>query len=356
MAVLPMLYTLGSVAPASVRKWFYKACNLGTTAGLLAARLGPKRAICAALLLGAVVSFTQALQLPYGLMILSRILEGISHLSIVVAGPILIASLAGETIRAFAMTLWASFFGVAYALLGLIAPPLLAFGGMQALFLGHGLWMALLALLLMALLPPDPPRETRPIGNLIARHLALYRSPRIAAPAMGFCFYTFLYVASLTLLPPEAPLSVRALMQTSMPLISILVSLTFGVWALSKVSAVRLVQVGYLAAIPGFLIATIFWGTPMGMLLGGLWLSAALGIAQGASFASIPELNHSDEDRAGAAGAVAQLGNVGTTLGTPLLAVVLGKAGPFAFGAIAVICCLGGILLHLWQGYRRRNS
>jgi nitrate/nitrite transporter NarK len=89
------------------------------------------------------------------------------------------------------------------------------------------------------------------------------------------------------------------------------------------------------------------------MVAGGFLLSAALGIVQGASFASIPELNASPEDRARAAGAVAQLGNLGTTTGTPVLAALLASVGPAGLTIAAVCLCAVGITVHAWQKIRR---
>ena len=242
---------------------------LGTTAGLLVARIGPKRAIVAAMALGAVVSMVEATLPAYPLLIAARVLEGVSHLTIVVVGPTMIAGLAPEVRRALAMTLWSSFFGVTYAILAVAAPPLVTWGGIPALFFSHAAWMALLGVVLAVALPRDPPRQPGRMGNIVAEHLAIYASPRLAAPAMGFCFYTFLYVAVLTLLPPETPLAERALMATGMPLVSIVVSLTLGVRLLGRMSAVRLVQWGYAAAIPGFVILGLCWGQGWGMVLGG---------------------------------------------------------------------------------------
>lgn len=326
----------------------------GTTAGLLVARIGPRRAIVSALAMGAVVSAVEALLPAYPFMIAARVLEGASHLAIVVVGPVMIAQLAPEPRRPLAMTLWSSFFGVTYAVLALLAPAFAGPGGAAHLFLAHAGWMAALALILARVLPADPAAPPRAAGNLLRQHLQIYASPRIAAPAMGFCFYTFLYVACLTLLPPAAPDSQRALMATAMPLTSIVVSLTLGVRLLGRMSAVRLVEWGYAAAIPGFAILALAWGQGVGMLLGGCWLAAALGIVQGASFASIPELNRRPEDRARAAGAVAQLGNLGTTTGTPVLAAVLAGAGPAALTGLAILLCGAGIALHLWQARRRQ--
>jgi DHA1 family inner membrane transport protein len=96
-----------------------------------------------------------------------------------------------------------------------------------------------------------------------------------------------------------------------------------------------------------------FWGQGAGMVAGGFLLSGALGIVQGASFASIPELNATPEDRARAAGAVAQLGNLGTTTGTPVLAALLAATGPPALAIAAIILCGVGIAVHRLQARRR---
>ncbi len=321
----------------------------GTTAGLLVARIGPRRAIVAALAAGAAMSAIQVLMPAYPLMLFSRIVEGASHLAIVVVGPTMIATLAPEKSRPLAMTLWSSFFGVTYAVLALVGPYATSTG----LFLGHAAYMAVLAVVLALTLPPDPKAAPAPMRNLLAQHATIYASPRLAAPAMGFCCYTFLYVAILTLLPPETPLTHRAMIAAGMPLASILVSLTLGVRLLRRMSAVRLVQAGYLAAIPGFVVLWALWGNGAGMILGGFWLAAALGIVQGASFASIPELNSTAVDRARAAGAVAQLGNLGTTTGTPVLAALLAATGPTGLTLAATLLCALGILLHAIQARRR---
>jgi predicted MFS family arabinose efflux permease len=324
----------------------------GTTAGLLVARIGPRRAIVAALAAGAAMSALQALLPGYPLMVLSRLIEGISHLAIVVVGPTMIATLAPEARRPLAMTLWSSFFGVTYAVLALIGP----LSTPEGLFLGHAAYMAALAMMLAVTLPPDPGGQALPMGNILRQHAEIYASPRLAAPAMGFCCYTFLYVAVLTLLPPETPATHRALIATGMPLVSIAVSLTLGVRLLGRMSAVRLVQWGYATAIPGFLILWAFWGQGAGMVAGGFLLSAALGIVQGASFASIPELNAGSDDRARAAGAVAQLGNLGTTTGTPVLAALLAASGPSALALAATVLCGAGIAVHALQEMRRARG
>lgn len=327
----------------------------GTTAGLLVARIGPRRAIVAALALGALVSAVQVLDLPYPVLIASRVLEGLSHLSIVVVGPTMIAGVTPARHQGLAMTLWSSFFGVTYAALALVAPAALA-GGLAGLYLPHAVWMAGLALVLRGLLPSDPPVPKASGGGVLAQHLAIYASPRIAAPALGFVNYTAIYVAVLTLLPPLMPAGEVALAAAGMPLVSILLSLTLGVWALRHVSAVRLVQAGFGFGALSVAAMAMLWGQGGWMLAAALAFAGAMGIVQGASFAAIPQLNLSPEDRARASGAVAQLGNVGTTTGTPVLAYVIAQMGPLGMVAFALPLCLLGIAVHAWLARRRLSA
>ncbi len=325
----------------------------GTTAGLMVARIGPRRAILAALALGSAMSALQCLPLSYAVLFLTRVVEGFSHLAIVVVGPTMIAGLAPPRHQGLAMTLWSSFFGVTYAVLAVIAPPLLAGGSVGILFAGHALWLAGIALLLSRLLPDDPKGAAHAMGGIVAEHLSIYASPRIAAPATGFVCYTALYVAMLTLLPPLMPGALRSVTAAGMPLVSILVSLTLGVWLLARLTAVQLVQAGFAAGAVAAVALWLVWGQGAWMLAASLALAGAMGIVQGASFASIPQLNASRDDRARASGAVAQLGNLGTTTGTPLLAWLIVQGGHSGLTAFALLLCCAGIAIHALQSRRR---
>lgn len=329
----------------------------GTTAGIFVQGLGYRRVLVAALALGAVLSLVQAPMLPLPLMLGLRVIEGLSHLAIVVAAPVLIAQVAPVARQGLAMTLWSSFFGVTYAVMALLGRPLAEAMGPGALLLAHGAYMAGFALLLARLLPADPPRGALNLSPraVLRQHGTIYASPRIAAPAMGFVCYTITYVAVLTLLPPFAGPGLQALLATAMPLTSIAVSLTLGVWLLGRMSAVRVVVLGFAVAVLAAAVLGVVWGQAAPMVAACLVIAAALGVVQGASFASIPQLNAAGADRAQAAGAVAQLGNLGTTTGTPLLsALILGFGSTGLAGFILGFSALG-IALHLWQGWRRQT-
>ena len=330
---------------------------LGTTGGLFAARLGYRRILVVGLAAGAVISALQALSLPLPLLIASRMLEGLSHLAIVIAGPVLIAQIAPLRQQGLAMTLWSTFFGLSFAFMAYAGRPLAEAQGLGALLLAHGGVMALLAALLWAVLPPDSPAPASRLSlpALVRQHGEIYASPAVSAPALGFFCYALIYLALLTLVPPMVG-GHEVLIATGMPLIGIAVSLTLGVWLLRLVGAVTLVQGGFALSALGGVLLWAGWGQPALMLAGGLMLATATGLVQGASFTAIPQLNPGAEDRARAAGAMAQLGNLGTTSGTPLLALMIAAQGVNGLALFVLLPSLAGIALHGWLMLRRRAT
>jgi MFS transporter, DHA1 family, inner membrane transport protein len=194
-----------------------------------------------------------------------------------------------------------------------------------------------------------------PLRGLLAQHLAIYRSPSVAAPGLGFFFYTVMFVAMLTLVPPLFGTPHQPLLAGLMPLTSIAVSLTLGVWLLRWISPVRLVQLGFACGMGAVMLLWGFWaqgGLPVALAL---VLAGALGLVQGASFASIPALNSEPAARVRAAGAVAQLGNLGTTTGTPILAMLIAGWGIDGLLGFAVPFCIGGLGVTQWLWLRRRG-
>jgi hypothetical protein len=271
----------------------------------------------------------------------------------VVVGPTAIAATAPPSRQGAALTLWSSFFAVTYAVLAWIGPGILADWGIAGLFRLHALWMLAWAVVLYILMRRDVrPPVLAGQGSLLAQHLEIYRSPFVAAPATGFVCYTITYVAVLTLMP--AMMGVwGGFVAVAMPLASIGVSLTFGVWLLGRVAAVRLVQGGFAVAVLAALGLWGFWGQGGVPVVAALVLAAALGIVQGASFASIPQLNPLAQDRARAAGAVAQLGNLGTVTGTPMLAFLMQGAGVSGLALFLIGFSGLGLLVTQLQARRR---
>jgi len=330
----------------------------GTSTGIAVARIGPRRMILTALVAGAALSLVESLMPPLPVMIALRVLEGMSHLAIVVAAPVLIAASSRPKDQPAAMTLWSTFFAVAFSLAAWLGRPLVAAHGPSVLFLVHAALMALAALLLWRMIPALPPVKAGAgeRSGVIAEHLRIYASPRIAAPALGFVFYTLMFVAFLTLLPGLIAPEWSFLTATVMPLASIAVSLILGVPLTRTKGAVATVQIGFAVAAVALLAFTVSGGQGLLALSAVMAISGALGLVQGGSFAAISELNATGAGRAEAAGAIAQLGNVGTTLGTPVLLRMTDLWGLPAILWFGLPLCLIGIAVHAWLKVRRARE
>ncbi len=325
----------------------------GVVAGLLVARIRYRRALLWALWIGAGVSLLQSLLPPLPWLLMLRMLEGVSHLAIVVAAPTLIAGLSAEKDRGVALTLWGTFFGVAFAILAFAGRPLAENFGVSALFLAHAGYMTVFALILSATLRALPSEGTQPaiaFVGILKNHWTIYRSPYIAAPAAGWLFYTFSFVSILTVIPPYLPDEARAAVMTAMPLVSILVSMTLGVALLRRLSGVQVVQLGFVGSALSMLW---LWASP-GLPLACLVLAGSMGLVQGASFAAVPQLNAASSGQAQANGAMAQMGNIGNTIGTPIMAAALATLGYAALPYFAGGAFLLGLLAHLVLARMRR--
>lgn len=324
----------------------------GVAAGLLVARVRYRRALLLALWIGAAISVFQAFLPPLPWMLASRALEGLSHLAIVVATPTLIAQLCAPKDRGFALTLWGTFFGVAFTVLAWAGLPLVAWQGVPALLLAHGVYMAVFALYLgsrLRALQIDNPVPPLSLGKVLRDHVVIYKSASISAPALGWLFYTFCFVSILTVLPPFLDPEMRALVMGAMPLTSIASSMTLGVALLRRVSAITVILMGFAGSTLSMLW---LWGVP-GDPIACLSLAAAMGLIQGASFAAVPQLNATPATQAQANGALAQMGNVGNTLGTPVMAVAIGGMGYAALPVLAGFAFILGGCAHLLLARRR---
>lgn len=328
---------------------------LGMTAGILAAKFGYVKILVMGLVLGAAVSFWQAVLPSFTGMLISRLIEGFSHLSTVVVAPTLIAQISSDRFRGMAMTLWSTFFGVAFAVIVWVGLPFAALHGLGGLLSAHALFMLIVACGLIFSFRSfniDLPISNAPLTmiSILRQHQRAYRSPSISAPAIGWLFYTLTFVALLAIIPATLPEDSRATIVGLLPLISIATSLILVSYLLSLISATSIVIIGFtLAALVSLLTLTSLSASIVFVCL-----FAVLGMIQGASFATIVQLNTSAEDRALANGAMAQMGNLGNTLGTPILLTILSIFG--VNGMLLSVCglYLTGALIHVLLS-RKRN-
>ena len=78
-----------------------------------------------------------------------------------------------------------------------------------------------------------------------------------------------------------------------------------------------------------------------------------IGSHQGSGFAAIPQLNPERQAQANANGAMAQMGNLGNTLGTPLLLTAMSAFGYAGLIGMGILCYLGAIATHVALARRR---
>lgn len=312
----------------------------GAVAGASVSRIGMARAVLGAALLGGFISLFQASLPGFPAMASLRVIEGLSHLAIVVAAPTLMAAHATDRDRPVVMGIWAAFFGISLALTAVLLPSLLAAGGLQAVFIAHGLGMFVVAAALWPVLPRARITEPQPV-RFLDEHLAIYSSPRLLIAGGGFVFYTILYIALLAVLPELLELPIWAMALP--PLVSLVGTFVAGFLA-RTIDPARLAMIGFALTI--FFMLCLFVAVVPLSAFGVsvlLLLFMTMGLIPGASFAAIPHYNSENRDRARATGGIAQLGNVGTTTGTPIFVAAGSGGGLAAVTMVLVLFCALGI-------------
>ena len=239
---------------------------LGVVSGVLASRIGIRRTLIGGLALSAVVSLVQAMGLSFDAFLVSRVIEGLAHLAIVVAAPTLIARVAPEDKRAFSLTLWGTFFGVAFAMFAWVGRPLVASYGVHAMFLAHAIWMAVSVVAVGLLKLPAEEGATQgglSLSGILRRHWEIYCSPFLNASAVGWLFYTFCFVSVLTLIPPYIAPEWRTFTVGAMPFMSMVTSMTLGVWLLRYVSVLQVIVFGFLTSAGAAALLLMLPGSPV---------------------------------------------------------------------------------------------
>ena len=342
------LVDLGAVFPAGFLPYAVSALSVagilfGVTAGMIVAQFGARRVLLVALAGAAVLSLIQSFLPPFQIFMGLRVIEGFTHLAIVVAAPTLMVAVSAPRDVPVSMGIWGTFFGVGFAAAAVMIPIL---GGPGHVYVAHGIYGCILWGALWALLPRGGPRGTWE-GGVWARHIAIYSSPRMFAPALGFLWHTIMFLGILTFLP-------GFLGTWTGPVLPLLALIgTFGAGWLARVFAPRSILIfGFLATSAGFALA--FAVPEVARLSVVLVLMVIIGLVPGASFANVPALNATLADQARANGAIAQFGNIGTAASTPLFALV--SSGGFGGLALAgmVISLIGAGLV--WLIHRKIAS
>lgn len=327
----------------------------GMFAGVMASQIGYKKTLIWGLVVGAAASLIQSNLLSLELMMASRIIEGAAHLAIVVATPTLMVQTSKPEHSKALMTLWSTFFGISFVITSYFGLPMIEAYGLESIFIAHAAGMIIAAIFVWKLIPSseqnDVPKFEFTARNILREHVEAYRSPFISAPAFGWLFYTLTFVAILTALPILLPASEVKFAAGILPLIAIGTSFICGAVLIRYFSTIQILIFAFIGS-----ALTVMSLTYQNEVLVTLFLLFfLLGLLQSAGFASIPELNQKIPDQAKSNGGMAQMGNIGTTLGTPILLAAyagLGINGMIVFLTSAYVL---GAAVHIYLHLRRKT-
>lgn len=325
----------------------------GVTAGLVAGKIGYRKVLIGALLLGASLSFIQSLLPSFEIIMATRVLEGFSQLGVVVAAPTMIAKLSAPQHRSITMGLWGTFFGVAFAITGLVGKTLIANFELSGLYLAHALFIGTMAIVLQMLLAGGDSRyvvEHRPSSDSYFTKLGkIYRTPRTLLPGLVFVFYTSTLVSLLTYIPNFIEQdSMRTTMQVVLPLLSTSGTFIAGTLSQYLLRPQQVAQLAYAGLACGAILLTqgIDSQILFCFVIGQMVLFA--GLIPGAALSMIPRLARNSDEQANGYGLIAQLGNLGATVGPPSFATLITLFGIYGLaGLVLFVCFMGSIFSYL---------
>jgi len=338
---------------------------LGVTAGVIVSRYSPLKMVIVFLWWAAAASLLQALFSQPGIMLTVRIFEGFSQLILVSAAPTALLKATPKRHQSIVMTIWGTFFGVAFLVMNVLQAPLIQLGGWKAIFYGHALFSALVAMILMlfsitASKSEDTAQTLQVKISFISQHKAVYKETGSLLPGLLFGCHTLMYLVFLTYLPqrfiqsyPDELLKNNFLL-ISMPLFSLAGTFLSGlILGKSQKSPLNLIKYAFTAMIALCVLIIFSNGAVFFLSVASAVLMCA-GVLQGTVFATIPYLSDDSTIHAYANGTITQMGNIGTTVGAPVFSTLLFYFGWNVAFIFPMVCSFTGILLIL--AFRRKMN
>lgn len=330
----------------------------GIAAGGIINRYGARRMLLAGLVATAVGSVTGAMAPAYGVLLASRVIEGLGFLMITVAGPAALQRMVSASTRDFAFALWSCYMPAGMAIAMLASQ---AFSGWQAYWWCAGA-AVLVALVCVAALAPATPSG----ASLSWQGLRQDTADTMGAPgprllALSFTLYSLMFFALFTFLPVllteklGLPLATAGLYSAIASAANIVGNLGAGVllargWRRSTLIACASVTMGAVAllifrsvlpAMPTFLLCVLF------SAVGGLIPATLLGTAP--LLAPRPGLTPAS------VGLVMQGSNLGQVIGPVAVGGAIDRYGWSSASLIVAAAGLGGVFL-AWRLRRLKGS
>lgn len=334
-------------------------CLLGLTTGLIADRIGRRRLLFAGLALLCLGGLAGAAAADAASLLLSRLLEGIGVVTIVVAAPAMVAEAADPAQARLALGVWATYMPAGVALAMASAPAIADTAGWRGLWLIGSLAVALFALLCLFRLPPT---LGRPAGNPGLGFAAAWKgaASRPGPWLLGACFgaYALQWFAVVTWLPTLVIEATGASAAAVGPFVALVVAVNI----IGNLAGGRLLQAGLrpstlIAAVSvtlgvlGLFVMSPATAPTLRLVLACLF-SAIGGIIPGAIFAAAPRHSPGTALMGAVNGLIVQGSNLGVLLGPPVLALMVKLSGGWQ-GARWVMPVAGAVGLGLALLLRR---
>jgi len=325
----------------------------GLPAGLVISRLDARKTIIGGLLILGIGSCLGAVAPNGPLLLITRVIEGIGFIGVVIAAPTLIRIFTVPKDRGFAMTWWGVYMPAGTAIMMIGGPWLMRLAGWQSLWIVNGVSALIYAGVLLWALPvlaAEQHGERQPIGKAISSVLA---TPGPLMLGLAFSLYTFQYFAITGLLPV---LLVERL-GLSVAQAGALTALTVVTNAAGNLVA----GVGLRLGVPMWVIFATAFGF-LGVVSFGIFnetlpvaVIAALacatlsltGLIPGTIFAAMPRLTRTAGETSIAFGLTTQASGIGQLIGPVVLAAIVEAFGWSVAPLLFVVIAACGIAIAL---------
>jgi MFS family permease len=185
--------------------WIISALSLmavlfAVPTGVLASKIGTKRAVVVGLIVLGLSSFAGSFSRNESELLLSRVGEGIGFLAVIVSAPSVIAVIAHHKDHLLAFGAWGAYVPSGVALGTLLGPYAMLSHGWRSLWLWSSLALFLFAILIQ-FLTAEPASGDRPNSHSLAGSFQVYGNRTIFLLAGIFGFYTLQHLGIMSLFP-----------------------------------------------------------------------------------------------------------------------------------------------------------
>jgi predicted MFS family arabinose efflux permease len=329
------------------------AALLGIPVSYLIGRLVPQWPLIIGCVVMAVGGFLGSRTERFGSMMVTRLLESVGYVAVVVAAPALIIAMGGGSRRSAALAVWGTFMPVGLAL-GSFA------GGALSTLLDWHTWFAVDAAILLlvgvtativlgggtgALRPSNEGQE-----GFSHDRQRLWRLGRPVLLAFGFATASGTIVAVISLFPTylhdrlSVPVAEAGTLTGAVSLVGVIGGFLAG-WMLRRGLPVKHIFLAALLMPIGTTIAFLEFGGLGVRITGAIMLAVSNELVVAAVFAAIPMVVSQRSDISIANGLVAQLGSLGSLTGPPVASLaVLVTGGWWAVAPVVLTACGIGVV------------